>query len=80
VSRKSKHGRVRCGKCYRVLFTALQRPDPPVRDDKDNIMGFYCTKCSIRYEIRNLEIRLGEQMSKYQDLVLTGSDIKTRRA
>ena len=116
MSRKNKNGRVRCGKCFRVLFSELRRKPRtgeletlgthPV-DDIDNetdklvgfdqlhqdrlrqtviydvgnkIVGFYCPKCSIRYEPSNCEDRIAERVRKSQDLVLTGSDIKTRRA
>jgi hypothetical protein len=115
VSRKNKNGRVRCGKCYRVLFSELRRKpraaelatfgahrvddiddeisklvgfDQPhqdrlrqtvIYDAGDRIVGFYCPKCSIRYDPSNCEDRVAEHVRKHQDLVLTLSDIKKRR-
>ena len=60
------------------LWAYLARQDG--RDAGNRIVGLYCPKCSIRYEPSNCEDRIAEHVRTQQDLVLTGSDIKTRRA
>jgi hypothetical protein len=49
-------------------------------DDAEGRFVRYCKKCSIRYEPLSFFDRLSEQIQKREDLVLTISDVKTRRA